>query len=145
MGYGDCNYFGFHCRIHSYCIGNRYLYQQDCGRASDGGCLLDIVLHGIWSLPRERFSLRTDSRRDLSTYATDNSFWFLLAYCAGIGGSMLIIGSAAGVVVMGLQRISFAWYLRHFSWIACLGYLAGILAFWLQELFWLASPCNEMI
>ena len=70
---------------------------------------------------------------DLSTYAMDNSFWFLLAYCAGIGGSMLIIGSAAGVVVMGLQRISFAWYLRHFSWIACLGYLAGILAFWLQE------------
>ena len=71
---------------------------------------------------------------DLSTYAMDNSFWFLLAYCAGIGGSMLIIGSAAGVVVMGLQRISFGWYLRHFSWIACLGYLAGILAFWLQEL-----------
>lgn len=70
---------------------------------------------------------------DLATYGMDNSFWLLLAYCAGIGGSMLIIGSAAGVVVMGLQKISFGWYLRHFSWIACIGYLSGILAFWLQE------------
>ena len=71
---------------------------------------------------------------DLTTYGMDNSFWLLLAYCAGIGGSMLIIGSAAGVVVMGLQNIPFGWYLRHFSWIACIGYLSGILAFWLQEL-----------
>ena len=69
---------------------------------------------------------------DLTTYAMDHDFWFLLAYCAGIGGSMLIIGSAAGVVVMGLQNISFGWYLKHFSWIACVGYLSGILAFWLQ-------------
>ena len=65
-----------------------------------------------------------------STYCIDGAFWLLLAYCAGIGGSMLIIGSAAGVVVMGLQKISFGWYLRHFSWIACLGYLAGILVFY---------------
>ena len=71
---------------------------------------------------------------DLTTYATDHDFWFLLAYCAGIGGSMLIIGSAAGVVVMGLQNISFGWYLRNFSWIACAGYLSGILAFWLLGL-----------
>ena len=71
---------------------------------------------------------------DLATYGMDNNFWLLLAYCAGIGGSMLIIGSAAGVVVMGLQNISFGWYLKHFSWIAALGYLSGILIFWLQEL-----------
>ena len=71
---------------------------------------------------------------DLATYGMDNNFWLLLAYCAGIGGSMLIIGSAAGVVVMGLQNISFGWYLKHFSWTACLGYLSGILAFWLQDL-----------
>ncbi len=67
-------------------------------------------------------------------YGIDGTFWELLAYCGGIGGSMLIIGSAAGVVVMGLQNISFGWYLRHFSWIACLGYLAGILTFWIQTL-----------
>ena len=71
---------------------------------------------------------------DTAFYATDSTFWLLLAYCAGIGGSMLIIGSAAGVVVMGLQKISFGWYLRHFSWIALVGYLSGILAFFLLEL-----------
>lgn len=67
-------------------------------------------------------------------YGVDGTFWELLAYSGGIGGSMLIIGSAAGVVVMGLQKISFGWYLKHFSWIACLGYLAGILAYWVQDI-----------
>ena len=66
-------------------------------------------------------------------YGVDGTFWELLAYCGGIGGSMLIIGSAAGVVVMGLQSISFGWYLKHFSWLACLGYLAGILVYWVQS------------
>ena len=68
-------------------------------------------------------------------YGIDGTFWELLAYSGGIGGSMLIIGSAAGVVVMGLQKISFGWYLKHFSWLACLGYLAGILTYWIQTLF----------
>ena len=71
---------------------------------------------------------------DLTTYAMDHDFWLLLAYCAGTGGSMLIIGSAAGVVVMGLQKISFGWYLRNFSWIVCVGYLSGILTYWLLGL-----------
>ena len=71
---------------------------------------------------------------DVALYGIDGTFWELLAYSGGIGGSMLIIGSAAGVVVMGLQKISFGWYLRHFSWIACLGFLAGILAYWIQDL-----------
>ena len=53
---------------------------------------------------------------------------------AGVGGSMLIIGSTAGVVVMGLQNISFGWYLKHFSWIACIGFLSGILTYWLQTI-----------
>ena len=70
----------------------------------------------------------------VEVYGVDGTFWELLAYSGGIGGSMLIIGSAAGVVVMGLQKISFGWYLRHFSWIACLGFLAGLLAYWLQDL-----------
>ena len=66
-------------------------------------------------------------------YGIDGTFWELLAYAGGVGGSMLIIGSAAGVVVMGLQRISFGWYLKHFSWIACIGFFAGILTYWLQS------------
>ena len=71
---------------------------------------------------------------DIELYGIDGTFWELLAYTGGIGGSMLIIGSAAGVVVMGLQKISFTWYLRHFSWIACLGFLAGIFTYWIQSL-----------
>ena len=67
--------------------------------------------------------------------AVDGIFWQLLAYCAGVGGSMLIIGSAAGVVVMGLEKITFGWYLKHISWIALVGYLAGILCYWLEKTF----------
>ncbi len=61
----------------------------------------------------------------LSEYITDSSFWHLLAYCSGTGGSMLIIGSAAGVVAMGIEKISFGWYLKNISLLAILGYLAG--------------------
>jgi len=66
--------------------------------------------------------------------AVDGIFWQLLAYCAGVGGSMLIIGSAAGVVVMGLEKISFGWYLKKITWIAFAGYLAGIGCYWVEKL-----------
>ena len=65
--------------------------------------------------------------------AIDGIFWQLLTYCAGVGGSMLIIGSAAGVVVMGLEKITFGWYLKRITWIAFVGYLAGIVTYWLQQ------------
>lgn len=67
--------------------------------------------------------------------AVDGVFWQLLAYCAGVGGSMLIIGSAAGVVVMGLEKITFGWYMKHISWIAFVGYIAGIVCYWLIRTF----------
>ena len=67
--------------------------------------------------------------------AQDGVFWQLLAYCAGVGGSMLIIGSAAGVVVMGLEKITFGWYMRHVSWIAMVGYIAGIAYYWVERTF----------
>ena len=67
--------------------------------------------------------------------AVDGIFWQLLAYCAGVGGSMLIIGSAAGVVVMGLEKITFGWYMKKITWIAFVGYLAGILCYWLERTF----------
>jgi Na+/H+ antiporter NhaD/arsenite permease-like protein len=66
--------------------------------------------------------------------AVDGIFWQLLAYCAGVGGSMLIIGSAAGVVVMGLEKITFGWYLKNITWIAFVGYLCGILVYWLERM-----------
>ncbi|MDY3847321.1 MAG: sodium:proton antiporter NhaD [Prevotella sp.] len=65
--------------------------------------------------------------------AVDGIFWQLLAYCAGVGGSMLIIGSAAGVVVMGLEKISFGWYMKKITWIAFIGYLAGIIIYWAEK------------
>ena len=67
--------------------------------------------------------------------AIDGIFWQLLAYCAGVGGSMLIIGSAAGVVVMGLEKITFGWYMKKITWIAFVGYLAGIVCYWLEKTF----------
>ena len=67
--------------------------------------------------------------------AIDGIFWQLLAYCAGVGGSMLIIGSAAGVVVMGLEKITFGWYMKKITWIAFVGYLAGILCYWAEKTF----------
>lgn len=67
--------------------------------------------------------------------AIDGIFWQLLAYCAGVGGSILIIGSAAGVVVMGLEKITFGWYMKRISWIALVGYLAGIFSYWVVRMF----------
>ncbi len=72
---------------------------------------------------------------EVGDMAQDGIFWQLLAYCAGVGGSMLIIGSAAGVVVMGLEKITFGWYLRHITWIAFVGYIAGILSYWVIRTF----------
>ena len=67
--------------------------------------------------------------------AVDGVLWQLLAYCAGVGGSMLIIGSAAGVVVMGLEKITFGWYMKHITWIAFVGYIAGIVSYWFIRTF----------
>ncbi len=72
--------------------------------------------------------------------AVDGLFWQLLAYCAGVGGSMLIIGSAAGVVVMGLEKITFGWYMKHVSWITFAGYVAGILSYWCIRTFIFTTP-----
>ncbi|MDM8160905.1 sodium:proton antiporter NhaD [Labilibaculum sp. K2S] len=62
---------------------------------------------------------------DLQVFPTNHYFWELIAYCAGTGGSILIIGSAAGVAAMGIEKIDFFWYLKKISWIALVGYLAG--------------------
>jgi len=61
----------------------------------------------------------------LSHFVVNGSFWEMLAYCAGTGGSCLIIGSAAGVAAMGMEKINFIWYLKRISGLALLGYLSG--------------------
>ena len=65
--------------------------------------------------------------------AVDGVFWQLLADCAGVGGSMLIIGAAAGVVAMGIEKITFGWYMKKISWVALIGYLGGMLVYWLEK------------
>ena len=66
-------------------------------------------------------------------FIQNHPFWEFLAYCAGTGGSILIIGSAAGVAVMGMEKIDFIWYLKKISWLALAGYIAGAIVFMLMD------------
>lgn len=66
-------------------------------------------------------------------FVEDGLFWHLLTFCAGVGGSLLIIGSAAGVVAMGIEKIPFMWYVKRITALAFLGYLAGIATIWLES------------
>lgn len=75
----------------------------------------------------------TQGMYTLEVYPTGHYFWEFLAYCAGTGGSALIIGSAAGVAAMGIEKIEFFWYIKKISWLAILGYFAGAAAFMLQH------------
>jgi len=68
----------------------------------------------------------------MTQFHVDHPFWELLAYCAGTGGSILIIGSAAGVATMGILGIDFLWYFRKIAFPAALGYVGGIITFWLM-------------
>ncbi len=69
---------------------------------------------------------------DMTTNPPDSFLWEFMAYCAGTGGSMLIIGSAAGVAAMGLEKIHFFWYAKKIGWLAALGYFAGIFVYIIQ-------------
>ena len=75
------------------------------------------------------------SMYSLNDYPQDHYFWELLAFTAGTGGSCLIIGSAAGVAVMGIEKIDFFWYLKKMSWIALIGFIAGVGTFLIQHYF----------
>ena len=69
-----------------------------------------------------------------ANFVVDGPFWELMSYCAGVGGSIMIIGSAAGVIAMGLEKINFGWYLKRFSWLALVGYFCGIAVYALEKL-----------
>ena len=70
----------------------------------------------------------------MAAFAADGTFWLMLAYCVGVGGSLLIIGSAAGVVAMGLEKIDFAWYFRRITLLALLGYVAGVVVIFVEHI-----------
>jgi Na+/H+ antiporter NhaD/arsenite permease-like protein len=69
-------------------------------------------------------------------FGVDGAFWEFLAYCAGTGGSVLIIGSAAGVAVMGILKIDFIWYLKKMTLLALAGYLSGAVTYWILNTSW---------
>jgi Na+/H+ antiporter NhaD/arsenite permease-like protein len=98
---------------------------------SIGNLNIIVVLIGLASAIIDNVPLVAASMGmyDPNIYPTDHQLWQFLAYCAGTGGSILIIGSAAGVAVMGMERIDFGWYFRKISWLALLGYMAGVMVY----------------
>ena len=95
---------------------------------------LIVILIGLASAVVDNVPLVAASMGmyDLAKYPTDSFLWEFMAYCAGTGGSILIIGSAAGVAAMGLERIDFMWYARKISLLALLGYLSGAAVYLVQ-------------
>jgi Na+/H+ antiporter NhaD/arsenite permease-like protein len=89
---------------------------------------LVIILLGVLSAIIDNVPLVAASM-GMYTYEMDNTLWHFIAYSAGTGGSMLIIGSAAGVAAMGMERIDFIWYLKNIAWLAAIGFIAGALTF----------------
>ncbi len=92
---------------------------------------LVIILIGVLSAVIDNVPLvaATMGMYPMDVYGLDSKLWQFIAYTAGTGGSMLIIGSAAGVAAMGMERIDFIWYLKKISWIAFAGFIAGAMAF----------------
>jgi len=89
---------------------------------------LVVVLLGVGSAVIDNVPLVAASLGMFSE-PLDDQLWHFIAYSAGTGGSMLIIGSAAGVVAMGMEKIDFFWYLKKISWLAFVGFIAGAIVF----------------
>jgi len=102
---------------------------------SIGNINVITILIGILSSIVDNVPLvaATQGMYSLEQYPSDHYFWEFLAYCAGTGGSALIIGSAAGVAAMGLEKIEFFWYIKKITWLALVGYFAGAAVFMLQH------------
>lgn len=88
---------------------------------------------GMYEIPTHAQVLASAEPAYMASFEQNGAFWQLLAYCAGVGGSILIIGSAAGVVVMGIEKITFSWYFKYITVLALVGYFAGIGTFILQN------------
>lgn len=108
-------------------IGNIYIINIVIGVLSSIVDNVPLVASaiGMYPVANEAMIATATNPEYLSYFAVDGNFWQFLAYCAGVGGNILIIGSAAGVVVMGLERINFVWYFKNISLLAFIGYLAG--------------------
>ena len=93
-----------------------------------------VLILGVFSAIIDNVPL-VAATMGMYTLPIDDKIWHFIAYSAGTGGSMLIIGSAAGVAAMGMERINFIWYLRNITWIAALGFFSGAIVFIIQSSF----------
>lgn len=98
------------------------------------GVIIGLLSSIVDNVPLVAAAMGMYETTEAGLFMQDGTFWQFLAYCAGTGGSALIIGSAAGVAVMGLEKISFGWYLKNISLLALVGYLAGAGVYILQNM-----------
>ena len=107
------------------------------GQTENGVYIINIIIGLLSSIldnvPLVAGAMGMYPIAETGLYAADGMFWEFLAYCAGTGGSVLIIGSAAGVAVMGILKIDFIWYLKNISLLALMGYLAGAATYILMQ------------
>ena len=107
------------------------------GQTAEGIYIINIIIGLLSSIvdnvPLVAGAMGMYEVTEAGFYAVDGMFWEFLAYCAGTGGSVLIIGSAAGVAVMGILKIDFIWYVKKISFLAFLGYIAGAITYILLQ------------
>ena len=118
-------------------IVSKYLDTTFNGQTTEGTYIINIIIGLLSSIvdnvPLVAGAMGMYPIAETGLYAVDGKFWEFLAYCAGTGGSVLIIGSAAGVAVMGILKIDFIWYLKNISLLALMGYLAGAATYILMQ------------
>jgi Na+/H+ antiporter NhaD/arsenite permease-like protein len=115
---------------HTHILGNLAIWlDQTVGRQDVIVTIIGLVSAIVDNVPLVAASMGMYS---LTQYPTDSFLWEFMAYCAGTGGSILIIGSAAGVAAMGLEKIHFFWYVKRISGLALIGYFSGIAVYILQ-------------
>ena len=106
-------------------LGLIFTFGQDVNAAMDTNIFIMLLGAGSAVIDNVPLVAASMGMFDVHEVGLDDHIWHFIAYAAGTGGSMLIIGSAAGVVAMGMEKISFFWYLKNMAWLALLGYLAG--------------------
>ena len=114
-----------------------YLDTTFNGQTTEGIYIINIIIGLLSSIvdnvPLVAGAMGMYPIAESGLYAVDGKFWELLAYCAGTGGSVLIIGSAAGVAVMGILKIDFIWYVKNISFLALIGYASGAITYILLQ------------
>jgi Na+/H+ antiporter NhaD/arsenite permease-like protein len=115
----------------------QYLNTSFNGQTAEGTYIINIIIGFLSSIvdnvPLVAGAMGMYPIAETGLYAVDGIFWEFLAYCAGTGGSILIIGSASGVAVMGILKIDFIWYLKNIAFLAIMGYLAGAVTYILMQ------------